>query len=92
MVFISDPYFNEPAYEGMRGTSEGSASSLKYNSGGRVQGWGERGGSRLDYGCAGWRDGGCEGAHEGLPCNDACNRVAKTAERAVSCIPMQRSG
>lgn len=34
MVFISDPYFNEPAYEGMRGTSEGSASSLKYNSGG----------------------------------------------------------
>lgn len=32
MVFISDPYFNEPAYEGMRGTSEGSASSLKYNS------------------------------------------------------------
>lgn len=37
MVFISDPYFNEPAYEGMRGTSEGSASSLKYNSGGWVE-------------------------------------------------------
>lgn len=33
MIFINDPYFNEPAYEGMRGTAEGSASSLKYNSG-----------------------------------------------------------
>lgn len=32
MIFITDPYFNEPAYEGMRGTEEGSTSSLKYNS------------------------------------------------------------
>lgn len=32
MIFISDPYFNEPAYEGMRGTAEGGSSSLKYNS------------------------------------------------------------
>lgn len=31
MVFISDPYFNEPAFEGMRGTAEGASSSLKYN-------------------------------------------------------------
>ena len=35
MIFITDPYFNEPAYEGMRGTEEGATSSLKYNSGGR---------------------------------------------------------
>ena len=34
MIFITDPYFNEPAYEGMRGTAEGASSSLKYNSGG----------------------------------------------------------
>ena len=34
MIFITDPYFNEPAYEGMRGTTEGATSSLKYNSGG----------------------------------------------------------
>lgn len=34
MIFISDPYYNEPAYDAMRGTAEGSASSLKYNSGG----------------------------------------------------------
>jgi hypothetical protein len=34
MIFITDPYFNEPAYEGMRGTAEGATSSLKYNSGG----------------------------------------------------------
>ena len=33
MIFIEDPYFNEPAYEGMRGTAEGTASSLKYNAG-----------------------------------------------------------
>jgi hypothetical protein len=33
MIFIADPYFNEPAYEGMRGTAEGASSSLKYNSG-----------------------------------------------------------
>ena len=40
MIFITDPYFNEPAYEGMRGTAEGATSSLKYNSGGeRLQGW-----------------------------------------------------
>lgn len=32
MIFIADPYFNEPAYDAMRGTSEGSSSSLKYNS------------------------------------------------------------
>ncbi|KAL4420087.1 hypothetical protein ABPG77_004352, partial [Micractinium sp. CCAP 211/92] len=32
MIFITDPYFNEPAYEGMRGTAEGASSSLKYNS------------------------------------------------------------
>lgn len=37
MIFISDPYFNEPAYEGMRGTAEGGSSSLKYNSGERRQ-------------------------------------------------------
>jgi hypothetical protein len=40
MIFITDPYFNEPAYEGMRGTAEGATSSLKYNSGGeRLLGW-----------------------------------------------------
>ena len=33
MIFIEDPYFNEPAYDGMRGTAEGAASSLKYNAG-----------------------------------------------------------
>lgn len=38
MIFISDPYYNEPAYEGMRGTEEGMTSSLKYNSG-EAPGW-----------------------------------------------------
>jgi hypothetical protein len=33
MIFISDPYFNEPAYDAMRGTAEGDSSSLKYNAG-----------------------------------------------------------
>lgn len=33
MIFIEDPYFNEPSYEAIRGTSEGASSSLKYNSG-----------------------------------------------------------
>jgi baculoviral IAP repeat-containing protein 6 len=32
MIFVEDPYFNEPAYEGMRGTAEGAAASLRYNS------------------------------------------------------------
>lgn len=31
MIFVPEPYYNEPAYEGMRGTKEGDAASLKYN-------------------------------------------------------------
>jgi ubiquitin-protein ligase len=31
MILVPEPYFNEPAYEGMRGTPEGEAASLRYN-------------------------------------------------------------
>jgi ubiquitin-protein ligase len=30
-VLVPEPYYNEPAYEGMKGTVEGDAASLKYN-------------------------------------------------------------
>ena len=30
-VLVPEPYYNEPAYEGMRGTTEGDVASLKYN-------------------------------------------------------------
>jgi len=30
-VLVPEPYYNEPAYEGMKGTAEGNAASLKYN-------------------------------------------------------------
>ncbi len=31
MIFIPDPMYNEPGYEGMRGTTEGEARSREYN-------------------------------------------------------------
>jgi hypothetical protein len=31
MIFIAEPYHNEPSYDGMRGTAEGAAASLRYN-------------------------------------------------------------
>ncbi len=31
MILISDPMYNEPGYEGMKGTEEGEARSREYN-------------------------------------------------------------
>ena len=55
MVFIADPWYNEPAYDRMRGTQEGASSSLKYNAGGWARGRARAG--------RGWGGGGREGGN-----------------------------
>ena len=55
MVFIADPWYNEPASDRMRGTQEGASSSLKYNAGGWARGRARAG--------RGWGGGGREGGN-----------------------------